>query len=121
MTIPVWPTGLPQETMLYGYSEQYPDNTLRSESDAGVSKVRPKGATPPITFTRDVRLTTEQRGILKTFVYDTLKSGTLRFSFTHPVDGGEIELRMLPQGDSMYTISRYGTTFKTSLKFEILP
>jgi len=122
MAIPVWPTDLPQYTLMQGYSESYPNNLLMSEGDTGVGKVRRKGATPPFAFTRSFYLSKDQRNILANFVQFTLKDGALRFGFVHPVDGNLIEMRIMPvSADDLYTTSREGKVFFVTLRIKVLP
>lgn len=121
MAIPVWPTSLPQDGMINGYNENYPNNLIRSEASAGVAKVRPKGATPPFSFSLGLLLTKAQRLILRDFVKNTLKDGALRFTFVHPVDGYEFEARIIPDGDNLYTVTPLKTNYMTTLKIEVLP
>jgi hypothetical protein len=121
MTIPIWPTSLPQGTLMDGYNEEYPNNLLRFESDAGFGKTRNKGATPPFKFTKSIYLTHEQRVTLKNFVEHTLRNGALRFEYTHPMDDTTIEVRFVPSGEKLLDFKPFGLGFKVDLKLEILP
>ena len=121
MALPVWPSTLPQDTLFDGYVENYPNNLLRSEGDSGFGKVRKKGATPPFRFTRNIIISRTQRATLQTFIQSTLNDGALRFEFSHPLDGGTIEMRIVPQGDYLYSVTPYGHNFRVSFDIEVLP
>jgi hypothetical protein len=121
MSVPVWPAGLPQEPIKSGYSEQFPDNLLRSSSESGVAKVRRKGATPPFKITVTMLLTAGQRLMLQSFARDTLLDGALRFEFVHPVDDVTFEARLVPADKGLYTIKPHGLDYQVTLNMEVLP
>jgi hypothetical protein len=121
MAIPEWPSALPAAPLKTGYSEQYPNNLLRSSSEAGVAKVRRKGATPPFTISVTFKLSQAQRLILQSFAGETLQDGALRFAFTHPLDGVSFEARLLPDGNSLYKVTPHGIDYLATLELEILP
>ena len=58
---------------------------------------------------------------MSSFIQDTLLDGALRFSFIHPIEETAIELRLIPSGKHLYTVTRYGLDFVTTLNFEVLP
>lgn len=120
MAIPRWPTTLPLRPLKAGFSEQYPNNLLRSDSEAGVTKVRRKGAAKPWLLTVPLSLTATQRQILISFVKDTLFDGALRFAFSHPVTDADVEVRIVP-GDGLFEISPAGLKYVTTIKLEVLP
>jgi len=121
MAIPIWPTSLPQKPLFDGYREAIPNNVLRSESDAGFSKTRRKGATPPFRIEVSFNLTGAQRTTLYNFVSNTLLDGTLRFELAHFVDGNAVEMRIVGSGDDLVSITPYGLEWLASMKLEVLP
>lgn len=121
MAIPIWPTGLPQKPLLSGYSEQAPNNLLRSQSESGVVKVRPKGAAKPWVLSVSFALSESEKADFLDFVENILKDGALRFSFRHPSKGIDVEVRIVPGNESLFTLTRYGFDWLVSFKLEVLP
>ena len=121
MSIPVWTTTLPQGCLRADYSEDYLDNVLRSQGDTGQGKTRPKGASLPQPYTRKLYLTDSQRSTFITFIKVTLNQGSLRFQDVHPVDGTLVELRFLPQGDKIYSLTREGQGWSTVVRLQVMP
>ena len=121
----VWPSTLPLVPLVSGYDESAPNTLLRSSMDQGPSRVRRKCSSKPWTFTAPFPpLTKTQAAALETFIEDTLDGGALRFTFTHPRKGTEIECRVVPQSDSaLYSISPAGSGawWSVSLNLEVLP
>ena len=84
MSVPSWPTTLPQQLFVNGYSQSFAETTIKSEMDAGPAKVRRRftAGVEPVSGT--MLLTETQLGYLRTFFVDTLLGGSLRFSWTKP-------------------------------------
>ena len=84
MSVPVWPTTLPQQLFVNGYSQSFAETTIKSDMDAGPAKVRRRftAGVEPVSGT--MLLTETQLGYLRTFFVDTLLGGSLRFSWTKP-------------------------------------
>lgn len=124
MTIPVWPTTLPQ-TPQKGYTESGGPNIIRSNMDAGPAKQRFRGKSVK-KLNLSFIMTTAQVDTFETFVNDTL-SGVKRFTFKNPRYAGQqnpptIEVRILPQGDKSYDIEYLTPGYwRVSTQFEILP
>jgi hypothetical protein len=120
MSIPVWPTDLPQVPQK-GFSESVGQNIIRSPMDAGPAKMRNRGKRPN-TMDLSFILTTAQCTRLETFIKTDL-AGVKRFSFPHPRTYATIEARIVPQGEGEFYNYQYLAPgyWKTSLKFEILP
>jgi hypothetical protein len=121
MAPPIWPTSLPQEALSNGYSEAYPNNLLRSETDAGFGKVRNKGATPPFTFVIPMQFTMAQLTDFLNFYQNVLRNGALRFEHKHYRTGQTVEMRLKPQGEDFFVVQKDGHNWKTTLKIEVLP
>lgn len=84
MSVPSWPTTLPQQLFVNGYSQSFAETTIKSDMDAGPAKVRRRftAGVEPVSGT--MLLTETQLGYLRTFFVDTLLGGSLRFSWTKP-------------------------------------
>ena len=95
MASATWPSDLPDVPLVRGYEESPPDLALRTEMDTGPDKTRRRTTAGPREFAVQFRLTPAQLTTLDTFFVDTLKSGTLRFDFTHPRTGNTFEFRFV--------------------------
>jgi len=84
MSVPVWPTTLPQQLFVTGYNQSFADTTIKSEMDAGPAKIRRRftAGVEPVSGT--MIMTETQLSTLATFYNTTLLGGSLRFSWTKP-------------------------------------
>lgn len=89
----VWPATLPQYVLAANYSEEVPDNTIRSETDVGPAKVRRRGTAAPAPISCQVMLTTTQRATLIDFYNTDTKSGSLTWTWLHPVTRAAVTFR----------------------------
>ena len=123
MSLPVWPTSLPSDVLRRGFTIAPGNNLLVSEGDTGVGKVRRKGATPPITYTDTLRVSSiEEMTTFDTFYGSTLEDGALRFEDFHPITRASVELRIVPiSSEHPYKWVPDGKGWSTPLKFTILP
>lgn len=119
--LPIWPISLPQQPLREGFSLRQSSNLLRSEGDSGIAKVRRRGAPRPVTFTCRFRMTDSQRETLAGFVSATLQDGALRFEMPHPVSGATVEVRIVPEGDALFSSVPRGLGWLVSMTFEVLP
>ena len=119
MSIPAWEATLPQEVLVDGYSESMADNRLRTSMDVGPAKQRRRSAAGARPVTWSPKMTTAQLETFKTFYNSTLLNGTLRFSFTEPVDGATaIEMRFV---DVPSWSAIEPGLYRVDMKLEILP
>jgi hypothetical protein len=101
MANPLWTaTSLPQYLMLAGYSETPPDLTIRSQMDAGPSKVRRRFTAGPELIQGWQWQTDDQVTECKEFYSDAVEGagtfgGTARFDWIHPRTGAAVEMRFL--------------------------
>lgn len=114
-----WPGSLPASP-LTDYVEERNLNILHTPMDAGPAKMR-RRSTLPDTLRVNYILTAAQVDTLDTFVFTTL-SGIARFNYNHPRTGVAEEVRIVPQGEAMYTISYQSKDlYKVSLTLQVLP
>ena len=113
-----WPSTLPQKPLSSGYQEVPPDNTVRTEMDAGPAKVRRR-------FTANVRkmimkfeLDLSQVDTLDSFFDNTIKSGALSFDMPHPRTGNTVTARIVKPPEYK---SIGGEYFDANIEMEILP
>jgi hypothetical protein len=114
-----WPGGLPASP-LTDYTEEKNLNVLITPMDAGPAKMRRRSLMPD-TLRVSYVLTAAQVSTLETFVFTTL-SGIARFNYTHPRTGVSEEVRIVPQGEAMYTISYESKDlYRVNLTLQVLP
>lgn len=85
MSVPSWPTTLPVELLMKGYSQTSPDVLLRSSVDVGPAKVRRRCTAAVQVITGNLLLSESELGYLRTFYDTTLLGGSLRFTWLEPV------------------------------------
>lgn len=123
MSIPSWTAvfagnkvPVPQK----GYSESIGANILRTPMDSGPGKLRFRGSMPQ-KLTVQFLMDTSQVTIFENFVLNTLK-GVLRFQFPHPRTGSTVEVRILGQGQDLYTLTYVAPGYyNVGMQLEILP
>ncbi len=116
----VWPPSLPQMP-LNNYSENAGAIIIRTQPDAGPSKMRRRGQRPD-QLSVQYNMSTAQVETLRDFILDTLR-GTTRFGYTHPRTGLIVEARVVPQGDGqLFTVAYLLPDYwQVSLQLEVLP
>ncbi len=119
MTDIIWPVSLPQHPRKQGYKETYDDHKIKTQMSAGPSQKRRITTAGSRYLEMSFRLTQAQRVTLRDFYFNTLKSGTLTFQFTHPIDG---DLLICQMDDApVFTLHRSGLYFYCPVKFEVRP
>jgi hypothetical protein len=116
-----WPTTLPQVPQR-GFSETGGMNIIRTQTDTGPAKMRRRAASAA-TLSCSFLMTTAQVATFESFVSSSL-GGVLRFYFTHPRKLTQIEVRIVPQGNSgdLYTLDYNAPGYwMVKLTLEILP
>jgi hypothetical protein len=116
--MPAWPGTLPAAILVDGTQEQAPKNTIRTEMDAGPPKVRQRFTAGIRPIKGSLKLTKAQVETLDVFYVTTLKSGSLRFDWTHPRTGAATEFRFT--APPSYT-SQGQDTWTAQLELEVLP
>ena len=119
MSVPVWPTELPQQLFVNGYSQSFAETTIKSDMDAGPAKVRRRftAGVEPVSGT--MLLTGTQLTSLATFYNTTLLGGSLRFSWTKPpAHTAACEMRFT---ESPSWTAVEPEVYEVSLSLEILP
>lgn len=79
-----WPVTLPQRIPEEGYSEQSPDNVLRTQMSYGPMKTRRRGTAAPTPITVELDLTPEQWDTFLSFWVETIFYGAVPFEWVHP-------------------------------------
>lgn len=118
MSIPEWPSNLPQELLVAGYGEQPGRNVIKSQTDVGPAKLRRRGSCAPREIKGTIRLSPEELDTFDEFYETTLMSGVLRFAWVHPIKQDDsVEMRFTDRP----VISTQGLMYDVSLSLEILP
>lgn len=114
-----WPASLPQAPQK-GFTEMGGPRIVRAQMDAGIAKQRYRGLGPSALNVSFI-MTTEQVEVFESFVLSTLR-GVARFGFTHPRTGAVVEVRIIPQGESLYSLNYIAPGYYTiNLQLEVLP
>jgi hypothetical protein len=123
MTVPVWPTSLPQNLIYEGQEEQFADMTERSSMEYGPDKVRKRTSSAVRQVGGYIVVTRTQLNALKDFFNTELLGGSLRFEWIDPTSDEE-------SSSSYYVEMRFtappaaraeGPLFRVQLSLEILP
>lgn len=115
----IWPTSLPQAPQK-GFTETGGPRIVRTQMDAGIAKQRYKGLGVSVLSTSFI-LTTQQAETFENFVQQTLR-GVARFGFPHPRTQQTEEVRIVAQGDNLYTLTYLAPGYWTlNLQLEVLP
>lgn len=77
----VWPASLPQYVNRDGYQSGTGDGRVRSDTDAGIAKLRRRFSAVPRPLSVVMTMTRAQLATFRGFVEDDLKGGTLPFIF----------------------------------------
>lgn len=82
--MPSWPATLPQHVLEQGYSEKLEDQTIETQVDAGIAKIRRRYTSANQLFQVTIQMTNAQAQTFETFYRDTLQGGVLSFDWVHP-------------------------------------
>lgn len=116
----VWDPDLPQ-CLEQGWSEVLPKTTIRTEMDAGPSKVRQRFTTKVGRLSGSIILTLTQVPILRTFYSDDIEGGALPFEWVHPLDHSARLFRFVEE-PTITNLWRGGVRYcRAALALEMLP
>jgi hypothetical protein len=119
MTTIQWPSTLPDCLQLNGYSESIPDQTIRTNMEYGIAKVRRRSSNAVRPVSGSIVVTKEQLDTLKDFYINTLAGGVLRFAWVEPLDGTTVAEMRFTSPPSYSKESP--DIFKVNMELEILP
>lgn len=114
----VWPGDLPQ-LPLYGAKERLPQNTIRSQTDAGIDKVRRRFTSAVKGWSGMLIMTLDQMDLFEDFYRDTLQDGALSFQYFHSRTNELITVRFKEEPPEAEYFT-YGYV-SLDLNLEILP
>lgn len=90
-----FPSSLPQYLDADGFSDEIPDDRLRSQTDIGPAMMRRRSSAKPRPIQGSQHLTEEQWQTLKSFYEDDLDGGVLRFDWIDQTSGDSVEYRFV--------------------------
>lgn len=113
-----WPTSLPQEPKLRGYTETRESNVLRSPTEQGPAKTRKLYTADIPVFSIVLVMTDAQLTTFDTFFESTIDYGATSFTWVHPRtgSGATCRLRSVPN-----LVRLGGDYWSVSFQMEILP
>lgn len=119
VVLDVWPVSLPQLVLRDGYAETEPDVIRRTEMDEGPAKQRPRFTVGIRPFLVQVELDVDQVVIFQTFYEDTLKDGTIPFSWKHPRTQVNTDFRFVGQPQKMRV--QGARNWRITMALEVMP
>lgn len=111
-----WPASLPQKLQQSGFSNTFPENTIRGSMSVGPDKARRRDVSAPEPVKGNIIVDEAQYTTLKAFYQTTLGGGVLPFDWTHPITGDAAEFRIIGPPK---TIVKSGLYYTVSLDMEI--
>ena len=90
-----WPSSLPTDILTDGFSQKARPNSIRTQMEAGLDKVRRRYTSEIVDSAVSMVMTFTQYSALEVFYNTTLQGGTLSFNFTDPADDTEYEYQFL--------------------------
>jgi hypothetical protein len=117
MSVPIWPSGLPNELLQRGYAQETANTVLRTNMDAGPNKVRRRYTAGIEPIKGNLLLTFAELGLLREFYDVTLQGGSLRFTGRDPITLVDCEFRFT----APVKWSMTSGWVDVSVEFEVLP
>ena len=119
VVLDVWPVGLPQLVLRDGYAETEPDVIRRTEMDEGPAKQRPRFTVGIRPFLVQIEVDVDQVATFQTFYEDTLKDGTIPFSWKHPRTQVNTDFRFVGQPQKMRV--QGARNWRITMALEVMP
>lgn len=119
VVLDVWPVGLPQLVLRDGYAETEPDVIRRTEMDEGPAKQRPRFTVGIRPFLVQIEVDVDQVATFQTFYEDTLKDGTIPFSWKHPRTQVNTDFRFVGQPQKMRM--QGARNWRITMALEVMP
>ena len=118
MTVPVWPSTIPQAFVLNSYVEKGANNLIKSDNSAGPAKMRRKTTANIRQVSGDMMMDATQLATFRTFLTSSIGYGALPFTFPAQSEAGTWLVRIDPQYD---LVAASPSLWRVSLKIEVLP
>jgi hypothetical protein len=115
----VWPIALASVAFEPGgFTEKWPDTTLRTAMEVGEAKQRRRFTSAPSPIEGTIMIRADQVPVLEAFWGDTLGNGALRFQWAHPRTQALATLRFTARPEISPTAG--GAWWRAQLKLELL-
>ena len=118
--MPTWPSTLPQNVRITGYSETQQNQVLRSQNDMGPPKQRRRYSAEIERFQAEITVDRTQYSTFKTHWNDELNGGAIPTDWKHPITEASASVRFASPY-SITPLGRGGQYFVIKLDMEILP
>jgi hypothetical protein len=113
-----WPGTLPQFVQSSGYAEDKHDQTTRSPTDSGATKVRRRFTGRFDNHSVTLAMTAAQVAIFETLHDTTLKGGSLTFTWVHPRTQAACTYKFISTPKITHVD---GDQYRVSFKLELQP
>ena len=114
-----WDASLPQSPLNRGYSEESPDNLIRTNMDTGADKVRRRTTSGVRKYKMSFLMSKAQVATLETFYHTTTNGGADKFTFDDPRTG-VTSANYRFTGSPKYS-SMNGDFYQVAIGMELLP
>ena len=118
--VATWPATLPQRYRVDGNQEAIPDGRLKSQTETGPGKMRPRTSALGRPLAVTLRMNNAQLDILDAFIADDLGRGTLPFNIPAPRGAGTWLVRFRASGLPSW-VNVGGDRYNVTLAIEVLP
>lgn len=115
----VWPATLPQALLRSGFGHALAADAIEFEPEIGPPMTRRRSTAAPEPISGAVQVDQAQFEVFRSFWRDTLRSGTLPFTWRHPISGEVVTMQFT--GGPPQTSPVSGGLFRVSLSLLILP
>lgn len=112
-----WPAGLPQAFLTGTWREGFADNLQRSQPDVGPAIVSRRTTANVRPLSGEMAMTGAQVSALATFFDTTTLGGATPVTFPDPRGGSDLLVRFTGPPE----LSEYGSRYRVTLSFEVLP
>ena len=114
-----WPSSLPQQYLVDGNQQTFPDGRLRSTTDTGPGKMRQRSSAMASPLSLSLRMSNAQLATLQSFIASDLQGGTLPFTIPAPRGTGTW---LVTLGDTMpVPVNIGGDRYNVAMTLLVMP
>lgn len=114
-----WPSDLPQQPLIDGYSEEPAGKKIRTSMDAAIAKQRNRFTTSAEPYTAIFLMTMVQYNSFKTFYDNILGNGTLEFNIQ--VTGDTLNTQVVRFNEKGFSPEFSGLYVRVFCNLEVIP
>ena len=115
--MPTWPVSLPPP-LVSGFSEQQPENVIRTSMDAGPAKLRRRTTANVGKISVSYLLSSAELDTLINFFKTDVSYGALPFTFTHPRSAAALSCRF---AQPFNYSTPDGKNYSVTVQMEVMP